>query len=143
MACHPKQVHVIAIECSADDLDSFRQWRRSLHNVVAYRRNQCRWWHGVGIWGWWNGKDVCGIVGSGPVSITEFKQVVQKHGAVTLKPIAEDELRAEVYRAALAVDEELSDRRYQSSKIAITPIRRPNVGEITKSPVDLPMPILL
>lgn len=125
LACEPRSLHAVMITCAASNPADFRRWRRSLHNAVTYHRRRSRWWSSVGLWGWWNGTGLDGLVELGSVTATEFAGALRRHGDVRLRPIGIDVVRTEVYRAAQSVS--TSQRgdaggRYQPVKIAIAPV---------------------
>ncbi|KQU49933.1 hypothetical protein ASG72_18125 [Bosea sp. Leaf344] len=107
------------------DPSQFGQLRKSIHNAFCYRRRQCRWWSRVGIWGWWNGIGLRGLVELGSITATEFVSALQRQGAFRLLPIATETVRAEVYAAAMSVPASIradGTGRYQPFKIAIEPV---------------------
>lgn len=92
---------------------------------MAYQRRRSRWWRNVGVWGWWNGTDLHGIVELGSTPPTEFVSALRRLGEVSLRPLEIGTVRAEVYRAARsasAVSRIDVAGRYQSLKIAIEPV---------------------
>lgn len=103
----------------------FRYWRKSVHNTIAYRRRRSRWWRSVGIWAWWSGADLCGIIELGSITSTEFVSALRRHGEVRLRPVDIENARTEVYAAAMSVSALAgmgAAGRYQSLKIAIEPV---------------------
>ncbi|HEV7334662.1 MAG TPA: hypothetical protein VGO06_01740 [Bosea sp. (in: a-proteobacteria)] len=121
----PRSLHAVTIELSFSGSLEFLDARKSLHNVIAYRRRQSRWWRSVGLWAWWNGSGLHGLVELGSITATEFGSALRHHGDVRLRPSAIETVRTEVYRAAQSVSPpRLSDAagRYQSVKIAIQPL---------------------
>lgn len=96
-----------------------------MHNIIAYRRRQSRWWRSVGIWGWWNGTGLRGLVELGSITPTEFASALRRHGEIRLRPIKIENIRTEVYAAAMSVSAVAgigSIGRYQSTKIAVEPV---------------------
>lgn len=104
---------------------AFRRWRTSLHNGIAYRRRQSRWWRGVGAWGWWDGHRLRGVVSIGSVTETEFVSALRRLGDVHLRPLDTANVRTEVYRAARSASTVAgmdATGRYQPLKVAIEPV---------------------
>jgi hypothetical protein len=96
-----------------------------MHNVISYRRRRNRWWRDVGLWGWWNGEDLCGLVELGSIMPTEFVSALRRYGKIHLRTFDSENIRVEVYRAARSVSTfPRSDAagRYQPVKIAIEPV---------------------
>ncbi|WP_377846786.1 hypothetical protein [Bosea sp. UC22_33] len=126
---------------------AFEQRRKSIHNSVGYRRRQSRWWSSVGLWAWWNGIDLHGLLELGSITTTEFVSALRQHGDVRLRPIAIETVRIEVYRAAQSVSpSQRSDAagRYQPVKISIEPM----IAAVSAVPiVDIrmiePMPVIV
>lgn len=95
---------------------------------MAYRRRSSRWWSSVGIWGWWSGTQLRGIVSLGSVTTTEFRHAFRRHGELRLRPIEGKNVRVEVYGAVRSIAATWADQRsarYQSLKIAIEPVAVP------------------
>lgn len=93
--------------------------------MFGYRRRQSRWWRSTGLWGWWNGIGLHGLVELGSITEIEFRSALRHCGDVRLRPIASEAVRTEVYRAAQSLSPpQRSDAagRYQSLKIAIRPV---------------------
>lgn len=125
LACEPTRLHVVTIPGVAKSPHEFRRWRKAIHNVVAYRRRRSRWWRAVGLWGWWDGTGLHGLVELGSITATEFVSALRRLGEVSLRPLDSDNVRVEVYRAARsasAVSRIDVAGRYQSLKIAIEPV---------------------
>jgi hypothetical protein len=106
-----------------------------MHNIVAYRRRQSRWWRSVGIWGWWDGTSLRGIVSLGSITSTEFISALRRHGEIRLRPIGAENIRTEVYAAAMSISAASGPReigRYQRVKIAIEPV----IIAVKSMPID-------
>lgn len=118
-----------------------------MHNLIGYRRRQSRWWHDLGLWGWWGGTGLHGIVELGPVTPTEFMSALGRHGEVRLQPLDIEKVRTEVYRAARSVTAVPGNHvtgRYQSLKIAIEPvIVAASTVPIVGSRMISPMPMIV
>ncbi|MDX3806788.1 hypothetical protein ACXIUS_29400 [Bosea thiooxidans] len=120
----------------------FQHWRKSIHNLLAYRRDQCRWWQSFGLWLWSNGNRLNGLVEFGSITNEEFVAAFQRHGMVGLRPIEITDVRVEVYKAVWSialVEMEAQKGRYQPLKIAIEPVTvavstMPIVGNIMIEP---------
>ncbi|WP_306222527.1 hypothetical protein [Bosea beijingensis] len=113
------------ITCSIADASAFSQLRRSLHNSFGYQRRHSRWWKSVGLWAWWTGIGLHGLVELGSITAHEFVSALRHHGDVRLRPIAIEAVRTEVYRAAQSISPfQRSDAagRYQPVKISIEPV---------------------
>ena len=147
LACEPRSLHAARIIRAASSPAEFGQLRKSLHNSICYRRRHSRWWRSVGIWGWWNGTSLHGLVELGSITATEFVSALQRQGDIHLRSIATEAARAEVYRAARSVSaSQRSDAggRYQSVKIAIEPvIVAASAMPIVGSRVIAPMPMIV
>ncbi|BCB19224.1 hypothetical protein [Bosea sp. ANAM02] len=147
LACEPRSLHAATITLAASSPAGFEQLRRSIHNVIAYRRRQSRWWRSVGLWAWWNGSGLHGLVELGSITATEFAGALERYGDVRLRSITIEMVRAEVYRAAQSVSAcpgPGGTGRYQPFKIAIEPVivaarAKPLLGNV----LIVPMPILL
>lgn len=125
LACEPRSLHAATILCAASSPAEFRKWRKAGHNAVAYQRRRSRWWRSVGLWAWWSGTSLHGIVELGSITAIEFVSALQRQGAVHLLPIATNTVRAEVYAAAMSVPASIradGTGRYQPFKIAIEPV---------------------
>jgi hypothetical protein len=124
LAYEPRSLHAMTIGLSVSGPLEFFHERKSLHNLFGYRRRQSRRWRSTGLWGWWNGIGLHGLIELGSITATEFVSTLRHHGDVHLRPIAIEAVRTEVYRAAQSVS--LSQRdavgRYQPVKIAIEPV---------------------
>lgn len=125
LTCEPRSLHVATIACAASSPAEFRRWRKKIHNVFCYRRSRSRWWRSVGMWGWWDGTGLHGLVELGSTTQAEFMNAVRRHGGVRLRAIAIEDVRPEVYRAAQRFSpSQRGDAagRYQPVKIAIEPV---------------------
>lgn len=123
-----RSLHVVTIACAASLPGGVRRWRKSVHNVVAHQRRQCRWWRTFGIWAWCDGTGARGVVSLGSVTTTEFTIALRRHGALLARPIEVENIRAEVYAAAMSISSASAPRgagRYQPFKIAIGPVATP------------------
>lgn len=114
---------------------------------MAYQRRRSRWWRCVGLWAWWTGTRLQGIVELGSITAIEFVSALERQGAVHLLPIATGTVRAEVYAAAMSVPASIradGTGRYQPFKIAIVPV---TVAARSLPILDgkgmMPMPMLL
>lgn len=133
------RLHVVTIAGAASSPHEFGRWRKSVHNSVAYRRCQSRWWRSLGIWGWWNGTNLRGVVSLGSVTTTEFMVALRRHGQVHLRPIEIENIRTEVYAAAMLISAVAgidAAGRYQSRKIAVEPV---TVAARTVLTIDTPL----
>lgn len=131
----PRKLLAFEIACSTVDAAEFLRWRTSMHNIVAYRRRQSRWWRSVGIWGWWDGTSLRGIVSLGSITSTEFISALRRHGEIRLRPIGAENIRTEVYAAAMSISAASGPReigRYQRVKIAIEPV----IIAVKSMPID-------
>ncbi len=145
-ARQPRHLHAVTIECSTQGEWEFRAWRKSIHNAVAYQRERSRWWRDFGLWGWHNGSDLHGIVALGSITKAEFMSAFRRHGDVRLRPVDIENVRIEVYAAALTVSDIPAPTwiaRYQPIKITIEPLtasafRTPKAS----NPVYEPMSVL-
>jgi hypothetical protein len=119
----PRLLRAFTINCPAADLSEFQWWRTSIHNVVCYRRRQCRWWRSVGVWGWWDGGLLRGVIELGSITAEEFAQALRRHGPIGLRPVEVTSVRVAVYEAARTVVRGVTrSGRYQFWKIAIAPV---------------------
>jgi hypothetical protein len=132
------------MECPAADLSEFQRWRTSIHNAVCYRRRQCRWWRSVGVWGWWDGGLLRGVIELGSITSGEFTHAHQRHGSVRLRPIDIANVRVEVYESArLVARDMIGAGRYQPVKIAMEPIAVARLKPDRIVPICCaPMPLL-
>lgn len=124
----------------------FIRQRKSIHNLLAYRRGQSSWWGGVGVWLWSAQCGLYGVVELGAVGTEEFNTAFQQHGIASLRPIGANDVRVEVYKAAQMVSLEgglLRAGRYQSVRIAVAPtsVVMPSVCIIDRVSVE-PLPML-
>lgn len=147
LACHPRSLHAATITCTASSPAEFRRWRRSLHNAVTYQRRRSRWWPSVGLWAWWTGNSLHGLVELGSITANEFVSALRRNGDVRLRPISIETVRIEVYRAAQSASpSRRSDAagRFQPVKIAIDPvIMASSAVPIVDSRMIAPMPIIV
>lgn len=147
LACEPRSLRAVTIRLSASGPLEFLHERKSLHNLFGHRRRQSRWWRSIGLWGWWDGLDLRGIVSLGSVTTTEFTVALRRHGNVRLRPIAIETVRTEVYRAAQSVSTSQHSHaagRYQRLKIAIEPVTaRVRSSSMIESMMVEAMPILI
>uniref|UniRef100_A0A9E8CMD4 Uncharacterized protein n=1 Tax=Bosea sp. NBC_00436 TaxID=2969620 RepID=A0A9E8CMD4_9HYPH len=147
LACEPRSLHAATITCAASSPAEFRRWRRSLHNLIAYQRRRSSWWRSTGFWGWWDGTGLRGIVSLGSITSTEFISALRRHGEIHLRPIEIENIRTEVYAAAMSVSVAPGVKetgRYQPLKIAVEPVTVAACGKpILRSGMIVPMPILL
>lgn len=142
----PRQLHSLQITCSIAAASAFSQLRRSLHNSFGYRRRHSRWWRSVGLWAWWTGSGLHGLVELGSITGTEFASALRHHGDVRLRPIAIETVRTEVYRAGRSISTSLRDAggRYQPLKIAIEPVMMAaSALPIVGSRMIPPMPMIV
>lgn len=147
LAYDPRSLHAVTIGLSASGPLEFLHERKSLHNLFGYRRRQSRWWRTTGLWGWWNGIGLHGLVELGSITGTEFVSALRHHGDVRVRPIAIETVRTEVYRAAQSTSpSRRSDAagRYQPWKIAIEPvIVAASAVPIVRSRMIAPMPMIV
>lgn len=145
IAYEPRSLHTVMIAGAASSPVEFRNRRKSVHNSIAYRRRQSRWWRSFGLWLWSNRGQLTGLVELDSVTAEEFSRVVQRHGAVSVRPIDINTIRIEVYKAALMLTPpDGTPGRYQPLKIAIEPLRGSifPISPETQRNIQ-PMPILL
>lgn len=147
LACKPRQLRAFTINCPATELIQFQRWRTSIHNAFCYRRRQCRWWRTVGVWGWWDGDRLRGIISLGSITASEFDVALHRHGDVRLRPILIENIRTEVYaatRSMLSIQHGNAAGRYQPVKIAIAPgiDAAPSVAAVG-SRMFAPMPMIV
>lgn len=147
LACEPHRLHAITIERSTPGIGDFRQWRKAVHNAMSNQRRRYRRWRGVGIWGWYDGANMHGLVALDTITATEFRHAFQRHGELRLRPIAKEDVRVEVYGAvrsipAISIDQRSA--RYQSIKIAIAPMMtmRQPLATVSSTVIE-PMAILV
>lgn len=98
------------------------------------------------MWGWHAGADIRGLVALDTIGATEFALAFRRYGEIDLRLIRDEDVRVELYRAVRSIPATLAEQRssrYQSLKIAITPMTRklPPVAIIDE--VIDPLPILL
>lgn len=125
LACEPQRLHALTVERAIAGPHEIDQLRKSAHNAVAYQRGRYRGWRGVGVWGWYGDADFHGIVELGSISTAEFLHTFRRRGEVTLRPIEIENLRTEIYAAALSVSATPiagGKGRYQPLKVAIEPV---------------------
>lgn len=125
LACEPRRLHRVTIICTVSSIEGFGRWRTTIHNVVNYRRRQSRWWADFGIWLWWAGSSVRGIIKLGSITAEEFAIAFSRHGQACLGPMTNDDVRAEAYaaaRSATRASAESDAGRFQSIKLAIQPV---------------------
>lgn len=145
-AAEPRRLHAVAIEIAASSLAEFLKRRKAFHNVIGYQRRRSAWWRSVGLWLWWRGSRLRGIVDLGSVTAEEFGTAFEGHGPVFIRPIDAASLRVEVYNAALGLDGLSAGAgvgRYQPFKIAIAPAIGVTKGVSIAQSVIQPMPMLL
>lgn len=121
----PRQLHALQAASSIPGPSAFRSLRRSLHNSICYRRRHSRWWRRVGIWGWWDGTGLHGLVELGSITAIEFVSALQRQGDIHLRPLGTANVRTEVYRAARSASTVAgldATGRYQPLKVAIEPV---------------------
>ena len=137
----------MTIERSAPGPGDFRRWRKAIHNIVAYQRRRSRRWRNFGIWGWYVGADIRGLVALDTITTTEFMHAFGRHGELHLRLISDEDVRVEVYRAARSIPVTLADQRsgrYQSLKIAIAPMTAQNSSTLpVPAQVIEPLPMLV
>ena len=102
---------------------SLRSWASRARNVVEYRRWRSRWWNEVTLAVWLHqDHGARGIVALGSVQEEELVEAFERW-PTTLKFIAADSVRAQVYRVLhpnrIAMVPE--QRRYQSISFSIGP----------------------
>lgn len=145
LSSEPRSLHALAIAGAASSPAEFRYWRKAVRNALAYQRRRSRWWRSVGIWAWWDGLDLRGIVSLGSITTPEFMVTLQRHGEVHMRPIAIETVRAEVYAAAMSISAASFPKepgRYQPFKIAIEPVTAaqrtvPTTGNILVEPLPI------
>lgn len=137
----------MTIERSAPDPGDFGRWRKAIHNAASYQRRRHRRWRGAGIWGWHAVTDIRGLVALDQITVTEFARAFRRHGEVHLRPISDEDVRVEVYRAVRSIPTTLADQRsarYQSLKIAIAPMTAQNSSTLLVSAALIePLPLFL
>lgn len=146
LTCEPHGLHAMTIAGPASSPADFQYWRKAAHNALAYQRRRSRRWLQTGLWGWWDGLDLRGIVSLGSVTTPEFMVTLHRHGEVHMRPIAIETVRAEVYAAAMSISAASFPKepgRYQPFKIAIEPVTivARTVPTIGDTPVE-PLPII-
>ena len=87
-----------------------------------------------------------GLVALDTITATEFRHAFQRHGELRLRPIANEDVRVEVYGAVRSIPTTLVDQRagrYQWFKIAIAPMmtKQPSTLAIRDIVVE-PLPII-
>lgn len=125
LACEPQRLHALTVERALAGPHEIDRLRRSAHNAVAYQRRRYRGWRSVGVWGWYGDADFHGIVELGSISTAEFVHTFRRRGEVRLRPIEIENLRTEVYTAALSTSATPAvggKGRYQPLKVAIEPV---------------------
>lgn len=124
-ACEPQRLHALTVERAIAGPHEIDRLRKSAHNAVAYQRRRYRGWRSVGVWGWYGDADFHGIVELGSISTIEFLHTFRRRGEVRLRPIEIENLRTEVYTAALSASATPAvggKGRYQPLKVAIEPV---------------------
>uniref|UniRef100_A0A9E8CLG2 Uncharacterized protein n=1 Tax=Bosea sp. NBC_00436 TaxID=2969620 RepID=A0A9E8CLG2_9HYPH len=145
LAREPRHLHAITIERSTPGPGDFRQWRRAVHNAISYQRRRYRRWRNVGLWGWYDGTAMHGLVALDTITTTEFRHAFRRHGELRLRPIATEDVRVEVYEAVRSIPAtSIGQRsaRYQSIKIAIAPTMtkkpfRPLIDNMVVEPLPI------
>ena len=137
----------MTIERSAHGSSDFGRRRRAIHNAVAYQRRRSRCWRNFGIWGWYAGADIRGLVALDTITTIEFALAFRRHGEINLRLICDEDVRVEVYRAVRSIPTTLADQRparYQSLKIAIAPMPT-RMRSIPTNPMLViePLPMIL
>lgn len=128
----------MTITSAASTPADFRLWRKSVHNAVAYQRRRSRWWRTFGIWAWCDRRGARGVISLGSITPTEFGVALRRYGETQLRPIEAENIRTEVYAAAMslsAASGPRGDGRYQPFKIAIEPV---TVAALSTPPLDSP-----
>jgi len=100
---------------------NFRAWASRVRNVVEYRRAQLRWWNEVSLTVWLcRGQRARGIVALGPIQEAELVEAFERW-PTTLRPVASEDVRAEVYRALHPGQIAIlaGGRRYQSISFSV------------------------
>lgn len=147
VAYKSSRLYVMTIPLSAVVAGDFGRRRKAIHNAVSYQRRRFRQWRGVGIWGWHIGADIRGFVALDMIAATEFTLAFRRHGQLHLRPISAEEVRVEVYRAVRSIPPTLADQRsgrYQSLKIAITPMPMQNTSTaLLPAAIIHPLPMLM
>jgi hypothetical protein len=141
----------IAIDAGAFTLTEFRNWRIELRNIVDYRRRASRWWNTFSL-RLWLSRDGCtrGVVNFGSVTEDEVLEVLGVRWSTTLRPVAPEGLRDELYTAVrpdVIMTDEPYHARYQFRQLTIRAQRkrRPLMCRRSTplpSPYDEPMPLL-
>lgn len=111
---------------------SFRSWASRVRNVVEYQRAQLMWWNEVSLTVWLGHDNRArGILVLGCVQEAELVEAF-KRWPTTLRPIAPDTLREEVYRVLHAdrIAVVPNGRRYQSISLSIGPRRLQALGPV-------------
>lgn len=123
---------------------NFRSWASRIRNVIEYRRSQSRWWNEVNLAVWLQqDQRARGIVALRSILEAELVEAFERW-PTTLKPIAPENVRAEVYRvlhpARIATVPE--QRRYQSVSFCIGPRRMKVLSPVThRGPISQPVEI--
>ena len=87
-----------------------------------------------------------GLVALDTITATEFRHAFQRHGELRLRPLANEDVRVEVYRAVQSIPATLADHRsgrYQSLKIAIAPMIAKKSSLPLPAAIVEPLPMLL
>lgn len=112
MATDPRNIMVVEFHTSLTP-SAFGKWRTAARNVIDYRRRTIRWWHSVGLWTWLSTDGrLRGVVSLGSITAAEFIECLGKRWPVTVRSIAAETLRVEIYKAVRKCPEPRS-ARYQ------------------------------
>jgi hypothetical protein len=112
--------------------------------LIGYQRRRCSWWKSLGLWLWWNGDRLSGLLELGSIKSEEFFAAFQRREVTALRPIGITDVRFEVYKAARSiVSVKIEKQRYQPLKVAIEPVRRrkPPMPTIDHNMVE-PAPVI-
>jgi hypothetical protein len=85
------RIYAIVITAGIGNLDEFGQWRVSAWNIFTYRRQICRWWHGVSMRVWLsNDSSIRGVIALGSITEAELLTAFGSRWSVTLRHIEPD-----------------------------------------------------
>jgi hypothetical protein len=145
-------IYAVTIAAQTDDLEEFGRWRADVWNIIAYRRQICRWWRGVSLRVWLcQDQTVRGVVALGAITESEFQTALGSRWFLTLHPIPTGslaDLLFQIVRPGSIMADDPGYARYQHRQMTVRPSRARAAPEPVASVrlVDLfdePMPMLI
>ncbi|MBM1169626.1 hypothetical protein [Microvirga arabica] len=142
----------MTIAAGLNDIEEFVRWRISVWDVIAYRRQVCRWWHGVSLRIWLcRDQTIRGVVALGAITETEFQMAFGLRWPMILRRIEPEtagDVIVAVVRPNMIIADDPERARYQPRQMTVRPRRarmvpKPSVSVPLYNPFDEPMPVLI